>query len=296
MQKQLPLRGSVRPAYVNPLEEANVTGERVDQGVDYAGSGVVNALAGGVITDAKQSDPGWEGSYLEYQVTQPGPLQGQRIYVAEGFSIAQGIKVGDTVQAGDMLGTIVKGSSTGIETGFGSGNGELTYANQHGGYSSADSANDTPTAAGEAFSTLIHDLGGPSGRATSTNAIGSAPPAVAAAIKSNTAPFGPTGAASIPVLGGPIQAGESVVNAVGSAVSAGESFANFLSNPVPVLLTIALVVLGGGLIYTGVRRMLGTDNADSQPKAEGSRLFVIPGGGKSGASKAESIEELGALA
>lgn len=295
------IRGAQRSPYADPFVEATVTGGRVDQGVDYSGSGPVTAIAAGVITEVRPSDPGWDGSYLRYKITQPGPLQGQSIYIAEGLSIAQGLQVGDTVNPGDMLGTLVSGSSTGIETGFAAGDSELTYANQHGGaYTAADSANDTPTAAGEAFSDLIHDLGGPAGRATSTKAIGSAPPAVAAAIKSSTPPFAPANSLNTwpggSQINADINAGKSVLDAAKTGVSLAESFANFLANPVPTLLTVGLVILGGALVYTGARRMLGTDNPEPQAQGQRTRLFVIPRGSGATGEAAAPLEEIGAVA
>ena len=55
--------------YVNPLADAQVTPERIDQGVDYAGSGPLRALGDGKVTYVGTSGTGWPGAFIEYQLT-----------------------------------------------------------------------------------------------------------------------------------------------------------------------------------------------------------------------------------
>ncbi|HEV3136179.1 MAG TPA: hypothetical protein VG348_15930, partial [Acidimicrobiia bacterium] len=74
--------------YVNPLEHAHVTAERIDQGVDYAGTGSFVAIGDGIVTQVTQAgDTGWTsahpGGFVEYQI-QGGGLNGLYIYHAEG--------------------------------------------------------------------------------------------------------------------------------------------------------------------------------------------------------------------
>ena len=84
--------------YVNPLAGASVTPERIDQGVDYAGSGPLGAIGDGKITYVGTSGTGWPGAFVEYQLTD-GPDAGRYVYYAEGISPAAGLHVGQTVHA-----------------------------------------------------------------------------------------------------------------------------------------------------------------------------------------------------
>jgi hypothetical protein len=151
--------------YVNPLANATVTGERIDQGVDYAGSGTVGALGPGVVTKVVQTGSGWEGGgYVEYKLT-AGPYAGHSVYYAEG--VTPTVSVGQTLTAGQAVATIIPGSAHGMEIGFAAGNNsEESYANVYGGgYTEG-----TPTAAGQAFSNLVAALGGPAGTNSGANA------------------------------------------------------------------------------------------------------------------------------
>jgi hypothetical protein len=143
--------------YVNPLANASVTAERIDQGVDYAGSGTLGAIGPGVVTQVVPSGSGWEGgAYVEYRLTS-GPYAGRYVYYAEG--VTPTVSVGQTLAAGQPVATIIPGSAHGIEIGFGSGVGQSSYANQYGGGYREGAA----TAAGVAFSNLVASLGGPAG-------------------------------------------------------------------------------------------------------------------------------------
>ncbi len=145
--------------YVNPLANASVRAERIDQGVDYAGSGTLGALGPGVVTQVTPSGSGWEGGgYVEYKLT-AGPYAGRYVYYAEG--VTPTVSVGQTLTPGQAVATIIPGSSTGVEIGWGSGQGESAYASaEGGGYSEG-----AMTAAGKSFSDLIASLGGPAGLA-----------------------------------------------------------------------------------------------------------------------------------
>jgi hypothetical protein len=143
--------------YVNPLANATVRPERIDQGVDYAGSGTLGAIGPGVVTQVVQSGSGWEGGgYVEYKLT-AGPYAGRYVYYAEG--VTPTVSVGQTLSPGQPVATIIPGSPHGIEIGFGSGVGQSSYANQYGGGYTEGAA----TAAGVAFSNLVASLGGPAG-------------------------------------------------------------------------------------------------------------------------------------
>jgi hypothetical protein len=155
--------------YVNPLAGASVRAERIDQGVDYAGSGTVGALGPGVVTQVVPSGSGWEGGgYVEYKLT-AGPYAGHYVFAAEG--VTPTVSVGQTLSPGQPVATIIPGSSTGIEIGFASGVGQSAYASQYGGGYSEGQL----TAAGQAFSNLIASLGGPAGLAEGRQVVGHFP-------------------------------------------------------------------------------------------------------------------------
>ena len=149
--------------YVNPLAGASVTPERIDQGVDYAGSGPLGAIGDGTITYVGTSGTGWPGAFVEYRLTD-GPDAGRYVYYAEGVSPAAGLHVGQSVQAGQPIAHIIAGDSNGIEIGWGAGVGTESYAMQQGQWQGGDDANSVPSPAGKDFSALIAELGGPPGK------------------------------------------------------------------------------------------------------------------------------------
>ncbi|MGA8745255.1 MAG: lytic murein transglycosylase [Solirubrobacterales bacterium] len=115
--------------YVNPFGLASnlVTG-RVDQGVDFTGTGPIVAIGDARIlsTDA----PGWpEGGGVLYQLLD-GSLKGQTIYVYEGVDAT--VRAGQTVKAGQQIATFRAGGS--IETGFANAAGQpLSHAEYYEG-------------------------------------------------------------------------------------------------------------------------------------------------------------------
>jgi murein DD-endopeptidase MepM/ murein hydrolase activator NlpD len=139
--------------YVNPLAQASVTPERIDMGVDYAGTGSLTAIGEGRVTYVGTSGTGWPGAFLEYQLMN-GPDAGRYVYYAEGLRPA--VSVGQVVGAGQAVAYLIPGWSSGIELGWGSGIGTSTLAEQLGEHI-------FPTAAGESFSALIASLGAPPG-------------------------------------------------------------------------------------------------------------------------------------
>ena len=149
--------------YVNPLAGASVTPERIDQGVDYSGSGPLGAIGNGKITYVGASGTGWPGAFIEYRLTD-GADAGKYVYYAEGISPAAGLRVGETVQAGQKIAELIAGASSGIEIGWGSGVGTQPLAQALGEWSGGDDSGSVPSAAGKDFSALIAELGGPPGK------------------------------------------------------------------------------------------------------------------------------------
>jgi hypothetical protein len=144
--------------YVNPLANAHVRAERIDEGVDYAGSGTLGAIGPGVVTEVVKTGSGWEGGgYVEYRLT-AGPYAGHSVYYAEG--VTPTVTVGQTLTPGQPVATIIPNFPSGMELGFAAGTANQTAyaAAQGGGYSE-----NALTAAGQAFSNLVASLGGPAG-------------------------------------------------------------------------------------------------------------------------------------
>jgi hypothetical protein len=161
-----PAPAPVPPAtggYVNPLAGARVNPERIDQGVDYAGSGPLGAIGAGKVTYVATSGTGWPGAFIEYQLSS-GSYAGRYVYYAEGVSPAPGLHVGETLESGQTVADITPGSSSGIEIGWGAGVGTETLAMQLGQWRGGDDADSVPSASGESFSALIASLGGPPGK------------------------------------------------------------------------------------------------------------------------------------
>ncbi len=149
--------------YVNPLAGDTLIGERIDQGVDYAGTGRLSAIGDGKITYVGTSATGWPGAFIEYRLL-TGPDAGCFVYYAEGINPAPGLRFGQHVRAGQVLAKIIPGWSTGIELGWGAGSSTRTYAEKTGRWTATDDANSRASEAGKSFSGLITALGGPAGR------------------------------------------------------------------------------------------------------------------------------------
>jgi murein DD-endopeptidase MepM/ murein hydrolase activator NlpD len=125
--------------------------ERVDQGQDFAGTGPIAAIGDAVVRYAGPSN-GWPGQYIAYQLTS-GKYAGKIVYVAEG--VTPHVRVGQKVKAGDTIGTFVKGSSTGIETGWASPSSpfEPIAKSEPGGYKEGQATN-----AGNRFAQFLQQL------------------------------------------------------------------------------------------------------------------------------------------
>lgn len=149
--------------YVDPLGGAHVRPERIDQGVDYAGSGTLAAIGGATITYVATTATGWPGSFIEYRL-RDGPDAGCHVYYAEGVKPSAGLRVGETVAAGQPIATIIPRWPTGIELGWGAGISTATYAAESHQWSATSDQNSVASAAGKSFSALIASLGGPAGK------------------------------------------------------------------------------------------------------------------------------------
>jgi hypothetical protein len=149
--------------YVNPLARARLKPERIDMGVDYAGSGTLVAIGTARLTYMATSETGWPGAFIEYRLL-GGPDAGRYVYYAEGVIPAPRLHVGQTVAAGQVIASIIPEYESGIELGWGSGASTKTYASAAGQWSATKDENDVPSPAGRSFSALISALGGPPGK------------------------------------------------------------------------------------------------------------------------------------
>jgi hypothetical protein len=140
-----------------------VTPERIDQGVDYAGSGTLGAIGAATVTHVATSGTGWPGSFVEYRLLD-GPDAGCYVYYAEGVNPAAHLHVGQVVAAGQPIATIIAGWATGIEIGWGAGISTVTFAAKHHQWNASSDEGSVASAAGKSFSTLIASLGGPPGK------------------------------------------------------------------------------------------------------------------------------------
>jgi hypothetical protein len=145
--------------YVNPLSQvANLARERIDQGVDFSGSGPVLAIGDAVITETNGG--GWPGGpFMSYRLTS-GPFAGRYVYVAE--NITPTVSVGQTVRAGQQIATMFNGG-TGIETGWAAPGGfqPLSQTVAAGSINGANLPPGGGTAIAKDFDTFLSSLGVP---------------------------------------------------------------------------------------------------------------------------------------
>ncbi|MFL5899699.1 MAG: lytic murein transglycosylase [Solirubrobacterales bacterium] len=137
--------------YVSPFLSA--TTGRIDQGVDFTGTGPIAAVGDAEILAT--GAPGWpEGGGVLYRLTS-GQRAGQVIFVYEG--IAATVHAGQHVSAGDRIGTFVPGGS--IEMGFADAAGVPL---SHAEYNEGDE-----TQWGREMASFLDSIGGASGLSAS---------------------------------------------------------------------------------------------------------------------------------
>jgi murein DD-endopeptidase MepM/ murein hydrolase activator NlpD len=146
-----------RPYYVNPLRGVSgLVPERIDEGVDFGGSGPVYALGDAIVTNAGEN-AGWPGGgWITYQLTD-GPDQGLMVYLAEDVTPA--VQTGQHVTPSTVIANMFNGGD-GIETGWAQPTGvsaesELSEAGGIGG------GGPFPTKVGLNFDQLLVLLGVP---------------------------------------------------------------------------------------------------------------------------------------
>jgi murein DD-endopeptidase MepM/ murein hydrolase activator NlpD len=133
--------------YVSPFLSA--TTGRIDQGVDFTGTGPIAAVGDAEILAT--GAPGWpEGGGVLYKLLS-GQRAGQIIFVYEG--VAATVHAGQHVSAGDQIATFVPGGS--IEMGFADASGVPL---SHGEYNEGDE-----TQWGREMASFLTSIGGASG-------------------------------------------------------------------------------------------------------------------------------------
>src|SRR5438270_9194453 len=91
--------------YVNPFRQVNnLRPERIDMGVDYAGSGPLLALGNAIVGVALSSNSGWPGGGFVGYTLLDGPYVGKHVYMAENFSPT--VRAGQRVSAGQEIGVL----------------------------------------------------------------------------------------------------------------------------------------------------------------------------------------------
>jgi hypothetical protein len=150
-------RGQAPAVYLNPLRAmAGLVPERIDEGVDFGGTGPVYALGDAVVTIAG-GNAGWPGGgWITYRLTD-GPGAGLVVYLAE--DVTPTVRTGQQVTPTTVVGTVFNGGD-GIETGWAQPTGvsaesELPEAGGIGG------GGPFPTLVGANFDQLLQLLGVP---------------------------------------------------------------------------------------------------------------------------------------
>jgi murein DD-endopeptidase MepM/ murein hydrolase activator NlpD len=150
-------KGQAPAGYVNPLRAvAGLVPERIDEGVDFGGTGPVYALGDAVVTNAGEN-AGWPGGgWITYRLTD-GPDAGLMVYLAE--DVTPTVQIGQRVTPTTVIANMFNGGD-GIETGWAQATGvsaesELPEAGGIGG------GGPFPTRIGANFDQMLQVLGVP---------------------------------------------------------------------------------------------------------------------------------------
>ena len=158
--------------YDNPLRAiSGLIPERIDQGVDFGGTGPIYAIGDAVITKATSSNYGWPGGgWITYRLTD-GPAAGLTVFVAE--DVLPTVSVGATVTPQTVIAKMYDGGA-GIETGWAMASG-FTAESQTPEAGSISGVGPYPTEIGLNFEELLQALGVPAGNNRSDFAYGLLP-------------------------------------------------------------------------------------------------------------------------
>lgn len=159
--------------YLNPLRAVSgLVPERVDQGVDFAGTGPVYAIGDAVVTDAMGASSGWPGGgWVSYQLTD-GPDAGLVVYVAE--DVTPTVQVGQHVSSATVIANMYNGGD-GIETGWAAAQTSLTAESQMPEAGGIGAGGPFPAMVGLSFDGLLQSLGVPASPGAGTSGYGTLP-------------------------------------------------------------------------------------------------------------------------
>jgi hypothetical protein len=141
--------------YVDPFRNVkNLGTSRVDEGVDFTGSGPVTALGNGTVLNTTNS--GWPGgTFIVYQLSD-GPAKGKYVYMGENCNNIQ-VHIGETVTTNTVLCDMVDAKPY-IETGWADGSA-LGDAMAKSVYIELPSSASYSTAYGQNFRDLLTSVG-----------------------------------------------------------------------------------------------------------------------------------------
>ncbi|HEX5190154.1 MAG TPA: hypothetical protein VFW16_11465 [Streptosporangiaceae bacterium] len=144
--------------YENPLRDVSgLIPERIDQGVDFGGTGPIYALGDAVITNATATNYGWPGGgWITYQLTD-GPAKGLMVFLAE--DVRPTVSPGQHVTAGTVIAGMYDGGA-GIEFGWAMASG-FTAESQLAEAGGISGAGPFPTNVGLNFEELLQATGVP---------------------------------------------------------------------------------------------------------------------------------------
>jgi hypothetical protein len=151
---------SAAGSYANPLRSiSGLVAERIDQGVDYTGTGKIYAVGDGVVKMIHNS--GWpNGVFIAYTLSD-GAAAGKTVYEAECITPTASLAIGQSVTSTTVLGTVTNCGS-GIELGWADPNQLGVTLAQSSGQWLGDS-DPLSTAYGVNFSQLLVSLGAKGG-------------------------------------------------------------------------------------------------------------------------------------
>ena len=270
--------------FANPFRQVQgLKPERIDMGVDYAGSGPVFAPGPGVITVASASS-GWPGGgYIEEKFSSGFPSKFW--YLAE--NVMPTVHVGQIVDSSTVIGNMYAGSF-GVETGWAAGQGQNTEAWALSQQAKGGDPGAFTTAMGVDASNFLASLGAPAGVRQGSFVSGTVPPGF----------FGSGGTVTTS-SGGPFPGGSFdplnwIASLFGGASNAAQKGINDLLNQIfkdtagalkkawsdawkrfePDFIRIALILFGVILVYAGIQGFLRPNAGPTQITVETSKAAV----------------------
>ena len=167
--------GQAPDGYANPLRSlSNLVPERIDQGVDFSGSGPIYALGNAVVTSSADGySTGWPGGgWITYRLTS-GPDAGLTVYLAE--DVTPTVQVGQHVSSSTVIANMFDGGD-GIETGWAAQQTDFTAESQLPKAGGIGGGGPFPTEIGLNFDQLLQSLGMPAAPNSTQTAFGVLPP------------------------------------------------------------------------------------------------------------------------